>query len=88
MEIHPSEIREDIPLNILSIGAEGKWRQGYRGKGMVVAILDTGCETQHSDLKERIIGGYDFIEEHDGNTGVYEDLNGLGTHVAGILGGL
>lgn len=50
------------------------------GKGSSVAILDTGVSTKHKDLK--IKGGISFIE---GNK-KYEDDNGHGTHLAGIIG--
>lgn len=78
---------ETIPPNILDIGSQYKWSHGYTGKGVVVAVLDTGCETSHPDLKDRIIAGYNFTEEHGGDISIIEDTNGHGTHVAGIIAG-
>ncbi|UOR14189.1 S8 family peptidase [Halobacillus amylolyticus] len=80
-------IEEEIPSNITSIGAPWKWKQGYTGNGNIIAVLDSGCETKHPDLKERIVGGYNFTEDHNGDASIYQDLNGHGTHVAGILAG-
>lgn len=51
------------------------------GDGIKVGIIDTGISINHPDLKGRIIGTTDFTGE-----GI-EDLNGHGTHVAGIIGG-
>ncbi|WP_102348605.1 S8 family serine peptidase [Bacillus sp. Marseille-P3661] len=58
------------------------WETHYTGKGVKVAVLDTGIETQHNDLK--ITGGISFITEENGDTS-YNDYNGHGTHVAGII---
>ncbi|AKG05823.1 intracellular serine protease (plasmid) [Salimicrobium jeotgali] len=80
-------IGEDLPPNILSVGAKAKWQKGYYGKGVVTAIIDTGCDTNHPDLKEGIIGGHNFTEEHNSDASIIEDLNGHGTHVAGTLAG-
>jgi len=74
-----------IPKNIISVGANKKWEQGYTGNGIVIAILDSGCDTKNLSLVANIIDGYNFTEEHNGDTSNFEDLNGHGTHVAGIL---
>ncbi|MBZ9635020.1 S8 family peptidase [Clostridium sp. FP1] len=55
----------------------------YTGKGVKIAILDSGIDINHADLKGKIIGGYDFVE----NKPIYmdgDDRRGHGTHVAGI----
>jgi minor extracellular protease Epr len=53
---------------------------GFTGKGVKIAIIDTGVDKNHPDLK--IAGGYNAI---DGSLN-YDDDNGHGTHVAGIIG--
>jgi major intracellular serine protease len=78
---------ENPPSNIIDIGSQYKWSRGYTGKGVVVAVIDTGCDTNHPDLKDRIIGGYNFTEEHGGDISIFEDTNGHGTHIAGIIAG-
>lgn len=45
-----------------------------------IAVIDTGVDYTHSDLDEKTILGYDFVD-NDYNP---MDLNGHGTHVAGI----
>lgn len=81
------KINDEIPENITTIGAQSKWQKGYTGKGVVIAVIDTGCETQHLDLKNRIVEGYNFTNELNGNISNVEDLNGHGTHVAGVIAG-
>lgn len=49
------------------------------GEGVKVAVLDTGIDTDHQDLKEAIVASKDFTGD-----GI-EDINGHGTHCAGIV---
>lgn len=51
----------------------------YTGKGVSVAVLDTGIDIEHTDLK--IKDGISFVENHPG----FDDDNGHGTHLAGIV---
>jgi len=83
--LNKNSIKDEIPYNISSIGAERFWEQGYKGKGVVVAVLDTGCNKSHRDLKDRIVDGVNFTEEFVGENDTFGDLNGHGTHVAGII---
>jgi Subtilase family len=48
-----------------------------------VAILDTGIDTKHPELKYQIAGGYNARAGE--NTADYHDDNGHGTHMAGII---
>lgn len=54
------------------------WRR-TRGRGIKVAVLDTGVDPDHPDLKPAIAGVKDFTGD-----GI-EDRNGHGTHCAGII---
>lgn len=56
-----------------------------RGKGITIAVLDTGCELSHIDLKDRIIGGRNFTNDDRGDQNIFRDYNGHGTHVAGTM---
>jgi subtilisin len=51
----------------------------YTGNGIKVGILDTGIDTSHEDLTVK--GGISFVPDVTS----YNDDNGHGTHVAGII---
>lgn len=78
------EMVNEIPRGIEIIQAPEMW-EDTKGKGITVAVLDTGCDLNHPDLKDRIIGGYNFTTDDKGNPLLYKDYNGHGTHVAGTI---
>jgi subtilisin family serine protease len=55
------------------------WKKS-EGKDTVIAVVDSGVDLDHPDLKGRLVDGYDFV---DGDTKP-QDGFGHGTHVAGI----
>ena len=56
------------------------YRRGYTGKGVRIAVLDTGVYA-HRDIVKRVV----FFKNYMGKRQTYHDDNGHGTHVAGIL---
>ena len=57
------------------------------GKGVKIAIIDSGIDKNHPDLK--VSGGtcvLDLVTSDTGCSGSYDDDNGHGTHIAGIIG--
>lgn len=82
------ELREtstEIPYGVSMIQAPSIWREGFKGENIVVAVIDTGCQINHPDLKGQIIGGYNFTDDYNGNPRNVSDNNGHGTHVCGII---
>jgi subtilisin family serine protease len=53
------------------------------GSGVTVALLDTGIDVNHADLSKSIKGGYNALVGQDSRN--YQDDNGHGTHMAGII---
>jgi major intracellular serine protease len=75
----------EIPPGVQMIQAPSMWRQGYKGENIVIAVIDTGCQIDHPDLKGQIIGGYNFTSDYQGNPNNFSDNHGHGTHVCGII---
>lgn len=61
------------------------WESGFTGRGVRVAVLDTGIDPGHPDFAGRISVYRDFVDP--AASGPARDPNGHGTHVAGIIAG-
>lgn len=95
------EVNSDEELNVISaitndtnigkqwqhqfVGDYYAWNKGYEGAGVKVAVIDTGANMSHTDLKGRVVAGYNFVNGANG-TNITTDNNGHGTHVCGIIG--
>ena len=61
------------------------WDRNIFGSNVVVAVLDTGIDMNHKDLSGNIIGGRNFTTDYQCDPENFQDGNGHGTHVAGII---
>ncbi|MFE7912899.1 S8 family serine peptidase, partial [Bacillus mobilis] len=89
-ETAKSATKEEAPnIGGPTIGAPEAWNlkdpsgKPLDGKGMKVAIIDSGVDYTHPDLQANYIGGYDTVDEDNDPM----DGNVHGTHVAGIIAG-
>lgn len=73
-----ANLKESVPL----IGAPEAWAAGYTGKGVKVAVLDTGIDVNHPDFAGLIDGTASFVPGE-----AVTDVNGHGTHVASTIVG-
>lgn len=71
---------QPVPWNITRIHAPEAWPTSL-GLGAKVAVIDTGIDRDHPDLKGNLVGCVNFIQSWK----TCEDDNGHGTHVAGII---
>lgn len=76
-----SQPLEVLPWGVDRIDAEKIWATSTADT-IKVAIIDTGIDRTHPDLVDNIKGGFSAV----GYTTSYNDDNGHGTHVAGIVG--
>lgn len=76
---------EGIPDGVKMIKAPEFWEKGRYGEGIVIAIIDTGCDINHPDLHDRIVGVKNFTDDDNGQSDIVIDYVGHGTHVAGII---
>jgi subtilisin family serine protease len=71
-----TSLAESVP----QIGAPTAWEAGYTGKGVKVAVLDTGVDPNHPDLSGQIDEAKSFVPEE-----TVDDAHGHGTHVASTV---
>jgi serine protease AprX len=69
-------------------GAQGLWKQGYTGKGVDIALIDTGVAPVPalSDAAKVVVGPDLSFESQDSDLR-YLDTYGHGTNMAGIIAG-
>jgi serine protease AprX len=65
------------------INAARVWSQGGTGRGVTVAVLDSGVAAD-PDLGSRIVASVSFVGSRDPNR---PDVGGHGTHIAGTIAG-
>ncbi len=68
--------QHSLPLN-------KSYSYSQTGAGVTAYIIDTGVRSTHREVVGRVGKGWGTIDDGNG----YEDCNGHGTHVAGVLGG-
>ena len=81
----------DMTDNILMVNADKVWKMGYTGKGVIVAVIDSGVNYNHVDLKDHLWDGgaqypnhgYNTVNDNDDTM----DRYGHGTHCAGTICG-
>ena len=86
-------VHKQLANSIKMIGADDLWKRkdenqrDITGQGIVVAVIDTGVDFTHPDLGGcfgpgcKVVSGYDFVDDDT----IPEDVDGHGTHVAGII---
>lgn len=83
IEVTPNKTNEEekeIPWGVKRVNAPAAWNW-TTGKEVKVAVIDTGIDYTHPDLKENYVEGYNVINK----TNDPMDDQGHGTHVAGTI---
>ncbi len=76
----PNDPFADEQWALRMIRAESAWTVS-KGASVVVAVVDSGVDLSHPDLRGKLLAGRDFV---DGGTPP-DDENGHGTHMAGTI---
>lgn len=79
-EGQPQVQSETVPIGVQMIKAVPAWGCS-RGRGINVAVLDTGIDWNHPDLRPNVRAAVSFVPGQSAMDG-----NGHGTHCAGTIG--
>ncbi len=74
------DAKQKAGWNITAFDLPSAWNKS-QGEGVVIAVLDTGCDLDHPDINENLLPGKNFV---DPSKDPWDD-NGHGTHVIGIV---
>ncbi|WP_151480296.1 S8 family serine peptidase [Streptomyces albicerus] len=77
-----AKVKASLDVSVPQIGAPEVWQAGYDGKGVKVAVLDTGVDAGHPDLAGKIGESKTFVPDQ-----AVQDGHGHGTHVASTIAG-
>ncbi|MEU3699595.1 type VII secretion-associated serine protease mycosin [Streptomyces griseoviridis] len=77
----PSDPIKGTPWSLQRVVLDQLW-QDTKGKGVKVAVIDTGVDAVNSQLGSAVVGGKDFLSK--GGNGKTDEV-GHGTKVAGII---
>lgn len=70
----------ELPWGIKRLNAPAAWAK-TEGRGVKVAIIDTGVDATHPDLTAAVAGGFNAVDPKK----PFKDDQGHGTHVAGTI---
>jgi len=84
----PAPPSRSVEWNVIKVAADSCWALGFKGQGIIVGHIDTGCNYNHMDLRNHMwtdtnypLHGWNF----ESNTNDPMDISGHGTHTAGTV---
>lgn len=80
IQVTPNDPYYNKQYGLRIIKANQAWNTTKGRRLATIAVIDTGAQRNHPDLKGKLLTGYNFV---GGNANTNDD-NGHGTHVSGI----
>lgn len=83
-------LHESVPVAFGGNDPAPTWNAGFDGRGVNVAVVDSGIDGLHPDLENRVVANFKMVGDQavecpgDCNSDI---TGGHGTHVAGIVAG-
>ena len=81
----------EITPNVTQVHADQVWEMGYKGEGIVVALVDSGVNYHHLDVADHLWDGGEEFPHHGYDVRNQDDDpmddHGHGSHCAGIICG-
>jgi subtilisin family serine protease len=87
---YPADDSKEMTYNVTKVQANIVWTLGYTGEGIIVAVVDSGVNYNHNDLKTHMWEDPDYPNHgwnYVGNNDNPMDDHGHGTHCAGTVAG-
>jgi hypothetical protein len=81
-------LAQRTPWGVDRIGADAVGKKGYTGARVDVAVVDTGIDSDHPDLRRNLGEGRAFETADDSYAEPWDDDAGHGTHCAGVVAAL
>ncbi len=82
-EISVNDKHYDNAWHLAKINMPTAWEYS-KGANVVVAVLDTGVNADHSDLKGQVLTGHNVVSDNEDTS----DVHGHGTLVSGVIAAL
>jgi len=83
----PASWRGELPSHLNALGAAAYWQRGVTGKGVVVAVVDSGVDSREAPLMAKFRGGpHDWFDPYSQRAQPYDGV-GHGTHVTYVIAG-
>lgn len=75
-----SQTGQVLGWEITKLDIDKQWIRS-QGEGVTIAVIDTGCDLNHPDIKNNLIDGKNFVDPNKSP----QDDNGHGSHVCGTI---
>lgn len=79
--VQPNDPLFDEQYALQRINAEAAWAVTQGNPNLIVAVVDTGVDANHPDLRGKLVKGYDFVDDDTSP----DDTVGHGTFVASLI---
>lgn len=80
---YPNDPLFDRQWALDQIHAPAAWARGAKGQSSIIAVIDTGVDFNHPDLRGNLLPGVNLMESRD-RCSRPQDTHGHGTTVAGV----
>ncbi len=82
----PNDGRYPEQTGLVQLAMPAAWNDTTGLETVRVGIIDTGIDSQHEDLVNRVDSGFNFVSNTPISPNTTSDENGHGTAVAGVIG--